>query len=227
MALTLPIFVGVDPREEVGFSVFCRSVMSRTRAPVSFHPVRGGVRKEGSSTSFDSARWDVPRLCGYRGLALWAECDMLCRTDIVELLDVFSDHARADVLLVKHSYKTQFPVKFLGQKNEDYPRKNWSSFMVMNCSAAVWQRLDGLRARGFSDFGVLHRFPHIVTGEPLFDADRVAALEPEWNWLVGEYPYNPAAKIAHFTIGLPCFPEFSSWDYADEWRAEVGGMVTQ
>jgi len=63
---------------------------------------------------------------------------------------------------------------------------------------------------------------------PLLDLHRFAWVEDrligelplEWNWLVGEYAFNPAAKIAHYTLGGPYFEEYRSCDYADEWFAE-------
>lgn len=220
---TLPIFVGYDRRESLGYHVFCHSVLSRTSLDVSFTPMRGsGARADGSSTAFDHSRWDVPRLCGYRGIAVWAECDMLCRADIKGLIDLFDFHL--DVMVAKHDYQTRFPVKFLGQANPDYPRKNWSSLMLINCASSVWQRADDLRARGLVSPGELHRFPPAFKNVSLFKEDRIGALDHGWNWLVGEYPFNPSVSLAHFTIGLPCFREFVECDYADEWRAELEAM---
>lgn len=218
----LRFFVGFDEREAVGFPVFCSSVLRRTRARVSFEPMRG-VQRKASSNGFDHTRWDVPGLCGYRGVGVWAECDMLARADVAELLDLFDP--RYDVMLVPHDYRTKFPVKFLGQKNEDYPRKNWSSFMLFNCNAAVWQRLDDLRRHKPVNPSELHAFPSFMHGTSLFSEERIGALPSEWNWLVGEYPYNPEAKIAHLTIGLPVWPEYAGCDYADEWRAEREAML--
>ena len=219
----LRIYIGYDEREAVGYPVFCSSVLRRTRERVSFEPMRG-VRREASSTGFDHTRWDVPGLCGYRGIALWAECDMLARADVAELLDLFDP--RYDVMLVPHDYRTKFPVKFLGQKNEDYPRKNQSSFMLFNNSAAVWQRLDELRRQKPVNPGNLHAFPKFMHGTQLFEDDRIGALPMEWNWLSLEYDHNPDAKIVHHTIGLPCWEPYATIDpYADEWRAEREAML--
>lgn len=221
----LKVFVGYDEREAVGFPVFCHSVLSRTKANVSFTPVRG-TRINGSTTAFDRARWDVPRLCNYRGLALWAECDMLVRSDLSELLELAHGSTSFDVMLVKHEYQTKFPIKFLGQKNENYPRKNWSSFMLMDCGSAAWRRLDEFRAARRIEPGDIHRFPERVDGYTLFAPGRVQALAPAWNHLVGEYPYSAIAKVAHFTIGLPCFPEYLNCDYAEEWFEERRAMMS-
>ena len=42
----------------------------------------------------------------------------------------------------------------------------------------------------------LHQFKWITN-------DQLGSLPLEWNWLVGEYPDNPDAKILHYTLGGP------------------------
>ena len=56
---------------------------------------------------------------------------MIVRADIAELFAL--QRMDQGVQVVKHDYKTKFPVKYLGNKNEDYPRKNWSSVVLWNC----------------------------------------------------------------------------------------------
>ena len=41
---------------------------------------------------------------------------------------------------------------------------------------------------------------------------------------MGEYPYNPAAKIVHYTLGGPYFDDYRDCDYAAEWFAEFESM---
>ena len=45
----------------------------------------------------------------------------------------------------------------------------------------------------------------------------IGTLDLEWNWLVGEYDYNPDAKNVHWTLGGPYFKEYQDSDYANEW----------
>lgn len=204
------IFVGFDEREAVAYSVFCHSVMRRTKARVAFYPMRGDCVE--GSTTFNPERFNVAREMGYRGWAIWADGDMLCRGDIEELME-YADPYR-DVVVAKHDYKTRHPVKFLGQPNHDYPRKNWSSLMLINCEHASWQRLEHRK----HTLPELHRFAFM-------DEARIGELPLEWNWLVGEYPHNADAKLAHFTIGTPCWAEYADCDYADEWREERALML--
>lgn len=193
----------------MGYSVFCSSVIRRTKARVAFHPLCGD-RVEGS-TQFNAERWRIAAECGYRGWAVWAESDMLCRADIAEL--VWAADPRYAVMVAKHDYRTKFPVKFLGAANPDYPRKNWSSLQLINCEHPAWRRLEE------ADYSLAdrHRFRFM-------EDEEVGALGLEWNWLVSEYSHNPEARIAHFTIGLPCWAEYRDCDYAAEWFAERDEM---
>lgn len=212
--MSIPIYVGYDDRERVGYTVFCSSVLRRTKESVSFHPMRG--KKVEGSTQFNPERFKIPEEQEYRGWAIWAESDMLCLGDIAELME-FADH-KYDVMVAPHSYKTKFPFKFLGQPNPDYPGKNRTSLMLINCSGAVWQRL--MYADPPLTLSQLHRLPKTFGSEgravPGF---RVGELPFEWNWLVQEYEYNPKAKLAHFTIGIP--PFYPDCDYASDWNQEL------
>ena len=215
MDKVLRIFVGFDGAvEPVAYSVFCQSVIEKASIPVSFTPLALNTLKGYTETHTDGSnafiysRFLVPYLCDYKGLALWIDGDMICRTDIAEILQYATDPSIA-VSVVKHNYTTKHPVKYLGAKNEDYPRKNWSSVMLFNCGA--WRNKDLtpeyiMKATGKQ----LHRF------EWLKD-ELIGELPKEWNWLADEYEYNDSAKIVHFTIGTPCFKDYQTKSYADEW----------
>ena len=45
----------------------------------------------------------------------------------------------------------------------------------------------------------------------------IGHVDVEWNHLVGEYQYNPHAKLVHFTEGGPYFKNYKDCHYADEW----------
>lgn len=219
----IPIFVGFDPREAVAYHVFCQSVLERTKEEVSFTPISGEQRD--ATNRFSHERWGIPARQGFRGWAIYAECDMLARAPLDELWA--PRHSDYDVMVAQHDYQTKHPVKYWGQPNEDYPRKNWSSLMLINCAAAVWQRIPMLSpGPSIQD---LHRFspifPHGGRQAEGFATERVGALPLEWNWLVGEYEHNPDAKLVHFTIGGPYFDAYRNCHYADEWRATRDRML--
>ena len=56
---------------------------------------------------------------------------MIVKEDLQNLFTLFDKNFAVQV--VKHDYKTKFPIKYLGSKNEDYPKKNWSSVILYNC----------------------------------------------------------------------------------------------
>lgn len=214
----LNIYIGYDPRESVAFHVLAHSLLRRSSVPLSVSPlVRSQLsaiytRPRGpiESTEFSMTRFLVPHLSGYAGWSVYMDCDMLCRTDIAALAAEIERHADKAVVVCKHDYVPKSERKFLDQVQTKYARKNWSSLMLFNnerCRALSPDYVSS--ASGLE----LHRFA--------WTEDRlIGKLEPEWNWLVGEYPHNPAARIVHFTLGGPYFPEYRACDYADEWFAE-------
>lgn len=201
------VFVGYDPREAVAYHVCCQSIIDGTKAPVSFYPIRG-ERRDGSN-DFIYARFLVPWLCGFNGAAIFVDGDMIVRGDIA---DLFAER-RMDVGVqcVQHDYKTKYPTKYLGNKNEDYPRKNWSSVMIWNCGFYPNRVLTPeFVGRASGEF--LHRFQWL-------NDEQIGALPDAWNRLVLEQEIRPTDKLLHYTIGTPCFAEYADCDGADEWHA--------
>ena len=214
MDKVLRIFVGFDGKvEPVAYHVFCQSVIEKASIPVSFTALAlntlEGYKETHTdgSNAFIYSRFLVPYLCDYKGYALFFDGDMICRTDIAEILQHI-DPSKA-VSVVKHDYTTKHPVKYLGAKNENYPCKNWSSVMLFNCGARQNKDLTPdyiMNATGKQ----LHRFEWLRTKE-------IGELPKEWNWLADEYEYNDSAKLVHYTLGTPCFKDYQNKSYADEW----------
>jgi len=215
----LQVFIGYDPKEAVAYHVLAHSILRRASIPVSIAPVMQsqlqGIYTRGrgptESTEFSLTRFLVPALSGYRGWSLFMDCDMLCRADIAELAGWIGRAADKAVLVCQHDYTPKTERKFLDQVQTKYPRKNWSSLMLFNnarCEALTTGYVN--TASGLD----LHRFNWL-------DDAAIGSLPLEWNWLVGEYEQNPAAKIAHFTLGGPYFDDFRDCDYSDEWREEL------
>jgi lipopolysaccharide biosynthesis glycosyltransferase len=212
----IPIFIGYDPREAVAFHVCANSIIRQASRPVAIMPLALNLFKDYTETHTDGSnhfiysRFLVPHLMGYSGHAIFIDGDMIVRGDIVELWEQRSSHH--DVQVVKHDYKTKMTEKYLGAKNEDYPRKNWSSVILWNCSSYPNRRLTPEfveKATGAQ----LHRFTWI-------DDNRVGELPPEWNWLPDEYGENLDAKLLHYTLGTPCFHEFATTPQGSEWHRE-------
>ena len=219
----LKIFVGFDGKvEPVAYHTFCQSVIEKASIPVSFTPLALNTLSEYKETHTDGSnafiysRFLVPYLCDFKGMALFVDGDMICRTDIAEILwEHDQDEA---VKVVKHYYQTKHPVKYLGAKNEDYPKKNWSSVMLWNCGHHLNKQLTPQFVMD-KPGKYLHRF------EWLKHEDQVGKLDDTWNWLETEYEYNPDAKLIHHTLGTPCFKDYQSTDYSQEWWDTYQRMI--
>jgi lipopolysaccharide biosynthesis glycosyltransferase len=212
----IPIFVGYDPREAVAYHTCANSIIRQASKPVAIIPMALNLFEDYNETHTDGSnqfiysRFLVPHLMEYSGHAIFIDGDMIVRDDIVKLWDL-RDPTK-DVQVVKHDYQTRMTEKYLGAKNENYPRKNWSSVILWNCASFPNRKLTPdfvQRSTGAE----LHRFTWI-------DDHRIGELPPEWNWLPDEYGPNTDAKLLHYTLGTPCFHEFATTPQGDEWHRE-------
>ena len=212
----IPVYIGYDPREAIAFHTCANSIIRNSSRPVAIIPVALNLFKDYSETHTDGSnhfiytRFLVPHLQEYTGHAIFIDGDMIVRADIAELWDL--RNPVLDVQVVKHDYKTRMPVKYLGAKNEDYPRKNWSSVILWNCNSFPNRQLTPQFVQHATG-SELHRFSWL-------DDDRIGELPPEWNWLPDEYGVNKDAKLLHYTLGTPCFQEFADTPQGDEWHRE-------
>ena len=219
----LNIVIGYDKNEPVAFHVLAHSIMSRASQPVCIIPLtlptlraRKLYWRENDSTQstdFTYSRFLAPWISGHQwgSDCIFMDCDMLCLTDIYEILE-YRQHD-TDVQVVKHDYTPNPSTKFLGQTQTTYPCKNWSSLMFFNSYRSAVRRLtpDYINTASAMD---LHQFKWSKDGA-------IGSLPVEWNHLVGEYAPNPNAKIVHFTRGGPWFAEYADCEYAAEWQAEL------
>jgi lipopolysaccharide biosynthesis glycosyltransferase len=202
----LQVYIGFDPREAIAFDVLAHSIRRRSSIPISIYPlVQQELRDKGlytrargptESTEFSMTRFLVPALAGYGGWSLFMDCDMLCRADIAELF-ALRDEDKA-VMVAKHDYVPKTERKFLDQVQTKYQRKNWSSLMLFNNARCQSLTPDYINSASGLE---LHRFKWVEDG-------RIGELSKQWNWLVTEYDYDPAAKLVHYTLGGPWFDEY-------------------
>ena len=208
------VFIGYDNKEKVAFSTLSYSILKNSTKPVAITPIALNnikddfVRERGklSSTEFAFSRFIIPHLMNYRGWALFMDCDMLMKADIAELWRLRDD--KYAVQVCKHDYKPKNEKKFLGQIQTSYPKKNWSSFMLLNCAKCSALTPDYVNsATGLE----LHQFKWLESD------DKIGSLPLEWNWLVGEYEHKDDVKNVHFTEGGPYFADYDTCDYASDW----------
>ena len=221
---TLKIFIGYDPKEAVAFHVLSHSLLERSSKPISIVPINlrnlknlySRQHDQRQSNEFSFSRFLVPYPCNYEGFGVYMDCDMLALGDISKVLnDIDENHA---VSVVKHDYESKVKVKYLGNKQYSYPRKNWSSFIVWNCAHPSNNDVNPGFVRD-ADAATLHRFLWLKDEE-------IGELSVKWNWLVGEYD-NPTEdiKVLHWTLGGPYFDDYSNTEFSDEWRKEFESMT--
>lgn len=223
----LTVFIGFDPREQDAYAVAEDSLKRRATMDIDVRPIgleqlnlladRPIERRDGQlwcpisgapmSTEFAIARFAVPLLCR-TPWAVFMDCDMLVRADIRELLNLRD--SRCAVQVVKHKHEAVAGTKMDGQVQTVYARKNWSSVILWNMAHPTNARYSLVKLMAWPGRD-LHAFKWLSDHE-------IGELPGEWNHLIGVNPCNPAAKIAHFTLGIPSMRGYENSEFADEWR---------
>ena len=221
----LTIYIGFDEKESAAFFTLAHSIMRHASRPVKICPLNlknlEGVYlreyDERQSNSFSFSRFLVPYLNSFSGTAIFMDCDMLVTSDIYKVLNEV-DLSQRGVAVVKHDYKSKVLTKYLGNQQYNYPRKNWSSFIVWNCAYKRNRLLTPEYIRD-ADAATLHRFLWL-------DDNEIAELDSKWNFLVGEYELTEITPaIIHWTLGGPYFDEYGDTDYHELWSAEYDRMT--
>jgi len=214
MVEIIKIVVGFDQREAVAYHTFTQSIIEKSTLPVSFIPLAIQTLADykeshtDKSNDFIYSRFLTPYLMKFNGWAIFADGDMVCLSDIKELWDL-KDESKA-LMVVKHDYKTKSHQKYLGNINENYPRKNWSSVILWNCNHPKHKILTpDFIANQTGKY--LHRFSWLQD-------DDIGELPKEWNWLATEYPANTHAKLIHYTLGTPCFKDYRNSEMSELWH---------
>jgi hypothetical protein len=221
---TIPIFIGSDPSERTALNVLIDSLLQHSSKPLAISPLISNQltgllsrpREPAQSTEFAFSRFLVPYLMGYHGWAIYLDDDMFARADIAELWAL--RNPRYAVQCVKHNHIPNEPVKFRGAVQTSYPRKNWSSLMLLNCSACTALTPELVNtATGI----YLHRFAWLKC------PNQIGSLPMgRWNYLVDVQPpdYRPASEggpaLVHWTLGGPWLSEYNKagGPLAAEWH---------
>ena len=222
----MKVFVGYDPREDIAYQVCKHSILSKQPEADVRPLVQKELRDAGwytrpvdklASTEFTFTRFLVPELAGFKGWALFMDCDMILTTDIKELFDQADDQYA--VMCVQHDYKVKEGTKMDGQKQTIYPRKNWSSVVLFNCAhpsnAVLTQDLVNETELNGAYF---HRFSWLKDEE-------IGELDHTWNYLVGVYDDIETPKLIHYTEGGPWFENYRNCEFHELWKKELQEMM--
>jgi lipopolysaccharide biosynthesis glycosyltransferase len=215
------IFIGYTSYQDVVYQVAKHSIERHSEDISCFPIVQQSLRDLGiytrdkdigGSTEFSITRFLTPWLAGYNGWVLFCDNDILALTDLNELFEMADD--KYAVMCVKHKYKPSLNTKLDGQTQTVYPRKNWSSVVLWNCSHPKNQLITPELVNNVSPL-FLHRFMWL-------DDSEIGELSVNWNWLVG---WNKSSnkgeeKMLHFTEGGPYFRNYQNVEYGDLWKNE-------
>lgn len=154
------------------------------------------------STEFSFTRFYVPMLCNYEGIALFCDNDFLWKCDPLEVEKYLGDN---DIAVVKHEDYEALGIKMDGKENKSYPRKNWSSLIIYNCSKLKNLTKEYLDNASPSD---LHELKW---------ADKIGEIPRSYNHLVGVYKPHNKIKALHYTNGGPWFDKYKDAELSEEW----------
>tara|TARA_B100001123_G_scaffold160041_1_gene184942 strand:- start:7 stop:714 length:708 start_codon:yes stop_codon:yes gene_type:complete len=215
-------FVGYDPKEDIAYRVCKQSLITRSSDKVKVYALKQyELRSMGfykrdidplASTEFTYTRFLIPALMNYNGWAVFCDCDLLFLKDVKDLFKGLSEEKA--VYCVKHDYTPSEKHKMDGKQQTIYPRKNWSSFIVFNCSHPSNKKLS-IDLVNSESGSFLHQFKWLEDNE-------IGDLDERWNWLEGwTSKHNSQEPFAiHFTRGGPWFKEWEDVEYADLWNEE-------
>ncbi len=221
----LNVYIGWDEREQEAYDACVNSIYSNSGDNIECHPLKlhelqekrfifreRFFENETVSTGFAFTRFLVPLLNAYEGWAIFVDCDFIFTEDINNLFNLAED--RYSVMCVQHDYTPKQEIKMDGCKQTVFPRKNWSSLMLFNCSHHDCKFLTA-DSVSVQPPAWLHQMKWTTD-------DAIGELDKTWNWLVGEYDdemasLNGPPSAIHYTNGGPWFEDYKNVPYAEEY----------
>ena len=218
----LNIYIGYDSKEDIAYRVCKHSILKRSNSNLKvmslklYELVANNMYSRDidplASTEFTYSRFLVPALNKYNGWAIFCDCDFIFFEDLSKILENIDDSKA--VYCVKHDYTPKEKHKMDGQKQTIYPRKNWSSFILFNCSHPSNKKLS-IDLVNSETGSFLHQFKWLKDSE-------IGSLDERWNWLEGWTSNHNSKKpfAVHYTRGGPWFDEWQDVEFANEWISE-------
>jgi len=215
-------FIGYDPKEDIAYRVCKQSLLTRSTIKIKAFALKqfelrsiGFYKRENdplASTEFTYTRFLIPALMNYKGWAVFCDCDILFLADIKNLFSNLSNDKA--IYCVKHDYTPKEKHKMDGRQQTVYPRKNWSSFVIFNCSHPANKKLT-IDLANKETGSYLHQFKWLKDNQ-------IGDLDERWNWLEGWTSKHNSKKpfAVHYTRGGPWFNEWEDVEYADLWNDE-------
>lgn len=168
-----------------------------------------------ASTEFTYTRFLIPFLNNYEGYAIFCDSDFIWRCNLNDIKQFFNK-AKA-VSCVQHEYKKcNNNLKMDGLKQEWYPRKNWSSLMIFNCSHPDCKNL--------SINTIANQTPKWLHRMEWTTDNNIGSIPKTYNYLLGYYNDIDEPKAVHLTDGGPWHNDwynnniFKNDKYEIEWK---------
>jgi hypothetical protein len=228
MKENLNIYIGYDSRQDkdpLGRGIInppyevCKASIRKYNSEVKIIPIKldeliakgiyGRDNDPLASTEFTYSRFLVPYLNNYEGIALFCDSDFLWQSDVSSILDYYNSDL--PIMCCKHEYIPANNTKMDGLKQSIYPRKNWSSLMLFNCSNQDCKKLTP-EVVNTQTPKYLHRMNWTID-------KKIGSIPLEYNWLEGDYNYIDNPKAIHYTNGGPWH---DTWDgeYRGNWEKQ-------
>jgi len=216
----MKIFIGYDSTAKIAYDVCKLSIKKNTSANIEISALNQlELRNKNyyyrpiddkGSTEFTFTRFLVPALMNYQGWAIFCDCDFLWVDDVQNLIN--QKNNQYAVMVVKHDYSPNNNKKFNDSVQYQYPRKNWSSMILWNCSHEKNKQLtpDVVNTKS-GEF--LHQFKWL-------DDIEIGTIDKKWNWLVNWYTEtdNEKPSAIHYTEGGPWIESYKDCQYSKEWN---------
>ena len=229
------IYIGYDPNEgnDLAWKVCKRSILQHTKYHDKINIIKldkieleekglykrkdTGIHK--GSNNFTYTKFFIPYLNDYNGYSLFCDSDFIWETDIYELINNFeidneNNNNKFSIGCVKHkcytNEKTLNKTKMDGKYQSWYPRKNWTSLIIFNCSHYKCKKLtlDTLNDANPSWLQRLYWINEIKKNEndeEEFDDILIKSISYKNNFLYGYYSDLNNINAIHLTEGGPWF----------------------
>lgn len=225
--MKINVFIGFDTRSDgqmLAYEVCKKSILKNTKYPekVFVQPlILKNFIEEGiyyreddklASTEFTYTRFLTPYLSEYKNFSVFCDSDFLWECDIYkEFLPYMINMYKTNkaVYCVKHDYEIKSDLKMNNLPQTSYPRKNWSSLIIFNCSHSQVKNLT-LENVNTQSPKWLHRFEWC-------EDEYIGELPHTYNYLVGVYDDEKKPKVIHYTDGGPWHYLYQETEFAENW----------
>ena len=189
------IFIGTDETQVVAHRVLEYSIRRSSSIPVEVVPMLDFPTPLPENPAmrprvpFSFSRFLIPKLCGFRGRALYLDSDMLVFGDVSELATLPFD---GKSLLC--TYQPEPPAQWR-QKRDFFQTGRHTAVVLLDCAKLPWDADDIV---GGLDDG-RYTYEELVYGLAVVDdADIADTIPVEWNHLER---YEPGVtKLLHYTV---------------------------